>query len=145
MPTENSGEIEKAESLPRDENPPPRDVSISAQVSSMFLGLLPPPDLLRAYERIVPGAAEKFVLSVVQEGEHRRREEMLDGQARRSLAKAGQIIALILTLVLIGAALTLGLTGHDTVAGIIFGTTIVAIATIFALNRKASKDDSTEE
>jgi general stress protein CsbA len=66
---------------------------------------------------------------------------------KETLAARGQWIGLALTIFLSGASVILGLKGHDWLAAIICTTTIVAVVTIFVLQRvigDANAEDDTQ-
>jgi hypothetical protein len=54
-------------------------------------------------------------------------------------------LGLALTILLSGAGVLLGLKGHDWLAGIICTTTIVAVVTIFVLQRKVDDADEKDD
>ena len=71
-------------------------------VSQYFSGPLPPPDLLRQYDEIVPGFAQTIVGQFVDQGNHRR--EMERAVILSDVARANWGLALGFTLALIGVA-----------------------------------------
>ena len=77
-------------------------------------------------------------LQIVQQ-----KSKMLD--CKTSLAARGQWIGLALTIFLSGAGVLLGLKGHDWLAGTICTTTIVAVVTIFVLQRKIGDPDDEDD
>lgn len=126
---------------------------VAYQRTRVFRGQLPPPEALRAYEQILPGITSRLWDEVEREGVHRREMEARQIAASESFMQRavdrfheGQrfVFVLIPLLVIVGTALAL--TGHDNVAGVIFGTTVIAIASIFVLGRthQPGKADETE-
>ena len=72
---------------------------LTTMVSQYFSGPLPPPDLLRQYDEIVPGFAQTIVGQFVEQGNHRRAMEkavILSDVARANWGLGlGFILALI--------------------------------------------------
>lgn len=118
-------------------------VIASAQVQS-FTGPMPPPDYLRQYNEIVPGAAKDILDEFRANGAHQREMERLALTAATTTERRGQWIACGLVLVGFGLIMALALTQHDTVAGIVAGTLLGAVITGFVANRKSPSEKDTE-
>jgi uncharacterized membrane protein len=69
-----------------------------------FSGPLPPPDLLREYEAIVPGAAGRIFDMAQRQQEHRITLESTAIPAREKRANRGQWLAFIITVGGLGVA-----------------------------------------
>jgi uncharacterized membrane protein len=98
---------------------------------SFSSGPLPPPESLARYNEIVPGAAERILRMAETQSDHRKQLEnrTVDSQIRQS--DRGQWLAFAIAIAfLIGAVIT-ALYGHDTVAGILGGATVVSLAGAF--------------
>lgn len=100
---------------------------------TQFSGPIPHPDVLREYDKIIPGAAERIVAMAEREQEHRHAIETKANNASWSIAKWGQIIAFILVLLLLCAGVFFALQGFEVLSITIFSVTIISIASIFAL------------
>ncbi|EDN5320717.1 DUF2335 domain-containing protein [Salmonella enterica] len=109
-----------------------------------FQGPLPPPDLLRGYQDILPDAPERIFQLTEKEFSHRQRmeEKALDGAINRD--KRGQLYGLGATIFTVACATMLGLTGHEVLAGTVIGT-VVAVAGIFVLRQKPSIKKNAED
>lgn len=97
-------------------------------VSTQFSGPLPPPAILAGYDDICPGAAERLIKMVEEEGHHRRKlEETMvrsDVQTARSASidfRIGQILAFFVTLCFVGSGCFLAYHGKQ-VSGVILGS-----------------------
>lgn len=107
--------------------------------SVMFSGPLPPPGLMAQYERLVPGSAERLFRLLEQTHERANLEQAhrhMGEDGEQALNKAGQRIALAITLVLIAVATLLTALDHDAVGGIIFSGTIVGVGALFYVGRR---------
>lgn len=110
---------------------------------------MPPPALLRHYEEICPGAADRMLRMAEQESEHRRKTEatIISAQIEHynkqfSEARCGQICALIITLVALAGGVYTALQGHEVAGSIIGVGGIGGIVTTFILGRRSN--DATE-
>lgn len=114
----------------------------------MSVGPLPPPQVLSGYAAIDPGLPERIVQQFECEAEHRRSMDRggLDLRIKESRvferqANAGRWAAFFVTLVALGLGTWVTLASHDTVGGIVFGTTIVGLAAVFVVGRRARVEE----
>jgi uncharacterized membrane protein len=114
-----------------------------------FQGPLPPPEILGQYERLHPGFAERLLAMAEREQANRQAIEKATNQANIILAtnfdaqrKTGQYMAFFFGLVLIGASIYLALNGHDVVAGVLGGTTLIGALGLFLKNKQDSTDNT---
>lgn len=123
-----------------------RQISIK---ESSFSGPIPSPEVIKGYDSIVPGAADRVIIMAEKQQEHRMDMEMKIVTSEISLSKSGQIIGFTLVLFFGTIALLLGLYGHDWLAGVVFTTTIIGVGIIFVLRKrpdsKNKEDSDTEE
>lgn len=104
------------------ENLIPEDMKATAYLAAAietFRGPLPPPELLRQYNEIVPGSAKQILEGAAAQATHRQSLERttVEGAAKR--ADRGLNLGFVSFVLLLAAALVCVLTGHDT-AGIAF-------------------------
>lgn len=116
--------------------PKKREILISAlvELEQSYSGPLPSPRDFAAYKATLPDAPERILSMTEKEQAHRHKaeEKILDTRNRENLI--GQIMAFLLVLACLGAALALGLSGHDALAGTIVAITAI-IASIFVLRK----------
>lgn len=125
---------------PQGASKPEGGVSVRAEWS--FAGPLPPPPILEGYDRVCPGAAQRILDWVEQEGSHRRslEETAVNAQVesmRREFreARVGQFCATVITLAFVVAGAYMVTTGQP-VAGTIFGGVgLSGIVTAFIYGR----------
>ena len=121
-----------------------------AQITQTFhQGPIPAPEVMRQYDAILPGAAERIMRMAEIEGEHRRalerstvdqQEKALKYTARDVLL--GQIFALVICLAFIGLAIFLVLRGHP-IGSLLSLPGIGGIVYTFIIGRsRQQKDDS---
>lgn len=97
-------------------------------VELQFSEPLPPPELLAAYERILPGAADRILRMAEEEGRHRRSLENravdADIEAMRrqfTEARLGQIFAFLIAVMFIASGTYLVTVKDNTAVGLLFG------------------------
>lgn len=103
-----------------------------------YRGPLPHPGMLKEYDSVVPGAADRILASFERQQEHRQALEkrVVFGGSRR--AAIGQILGFLIALAFLAAAVFLVQDGHA-VAGIILGTVdLVALVSVFVYSARTA-------
>lgn len=103
---------------------------------SVFQGPLPHPEILKGYDLIIPGAAERILVMAEKEQTHRIDSDRYIIEEQMTQFKRGQMMGFILCLVLIVVAIVFAFLGHVVLATIILSGTIVSLAMIFVLRKK---------
>lgn len=111
-------------------------------------GPLPHPEILKGYENILPGAAERVFAMAESQQKHRMamEETIVKNQIKQS--RNGQIWGGLLAVLFGIISFVFAFLGYPTLAGITLTTTIIGLATIFVLNKiplSKKKEDSGEE
>lgn len=124
---------------------------------SVFQGPLPPPSILEGYEGLLPGATNRLISLVESQQAHRHLMESenlklertaVEGSINRDVINGKH--AFWLAFFVLASCLVLGITGHDTLAGIFGTTTIATILVVFVLNKfpdfmNRNKEENHEE
>lgn len=112
-----------------------------------FSGPIPHPELLKGYESIQTGFAERIVRMAEKEQDHRFDQD--EGQLECSKmvisgassdSKRGQWLAFVVAVLFLSGSVFLAFNGHDTVASILGGGTLLGIVTAFIAGGKNKKD-----
>ena len=103
--------------------------------SASFEGSMPPPAILEGYERLVPGAAERILAMAESDTKHQHAIEFSALHAAEGEVKRGQIFAFIIGLAALLASMFALYMGSPAVAGIIGGTTVVGLVSVFIVGR----------
>lgn len=135
--------LESLELLPPEERS--TVVSRITLLQESFSGPMPHPDILKGYEDILPGSAERILQMAENEQKHRHKQEDRICKGSVEQVKRGQWIALFVVILLTAVATAITLLGQPTVGGIIFGSTIAAVAAIFIISKNRDKNKSKEE
>lgn len=119
------------------QNNPETGIQVTKSLQA-FSGPLPHPTILREYEDILPGCAERIL--VMAEQEQIKRHERIEKDSTTLLAHSdrGQRFAFIICLVALSISGVLALTGHEVTASIIGGIDLVALSVVFVTGRKQS-------
>lgn len=114
------------------------------QVQQTF-GPLPPPAMLREYEEISPGFAERLMAMMEQQQEHRHQLEELTVRGSERRATWGLAIGAGVVVLVLAAAFTLSLLGHQTVAAVLGSLDIVSLAAVFVVGRREQRTERLEK
>ncbi|MDR0961435.1 MAG: DUF2335 domain-containing protein [Mediterranea sp.] len=129
-------------SLPEDK----KEVILAAfsaiEASISFQGPVPHPDILKGYEDVLPGTAERILSMAEKQQTHGIEMEKFIVKNSSKQSVYGQVWGGIITILCLVVTLVLGYAGHDALAGVIGSTTILGIATIFVLNKKPRKKEN---
>ncbi len=108
---------------------------LTAVKQESFSGPLPHPQILRGYEDIKEGFAERILRMAEKEQDHRFScdDKMID--ATVSANNQGHWMGVIIAIVFAGIAGVLGFIGQTTVAAIIGGLDLVSLVTVFVTNQ----------
>jgi len=120
----------------------------SFQASEMLVihqGPLPDPETLAKYGEIIPEGADRIMRMAEGQSQHRIELEKTIVGSQQGIARRGQVFALIIGIFGIGVAAYLAMNGHDAVAGIIGGTTVVSLAVAFIAGRRIQQKELHEK
>lgn len=132
--------LEILESIPEEEKRDKARRILCRIERSSFSGPIPHPELLRGYDSVVAGSADRILKMAENQQAHRINIEKTIVNSKTNESIRGQTWGGILVLLLIAATVILGLFGHDILAGTIGTTTILGIGTIFVLNKTTDKE-----
>ncbi|HZY10138.1 MAG TPA: DUF2335 domain-containing protein [Bacteroidota bacterium] len=115
--------------------------SVSIESFESHSGPLPSPQMLKKYDEILPGLAERIVGMAERQSAHRIEIEKKAIDHKLGESKRGQDYGLIIGVVGIVSAGILSFADHDIVAGIIGGSTVVGLVTTFVVGKIQQKTD----
>lgn len=116
---------------------------IAASRTQHYQGPVPHPKILKEYEEILPGSAERMLSMAEKEQNHRHQMEIKEinidqnyqsGETKRE--QRGQYLAAFIALFSLSLSYFLALNEHAVLAGIIGGTTVVGLVSAFLIGRK---------
>jgi uncharacterized membrane protein len=113
---------------------------------SMYSGPLPQPDTLQGYNDAVVNGGERVFKQFENQINHRIECEKKLVDSKIKIESRGQIIALVIAIIALASSTVLGLYGHELVASIIGGSTIVGLVSVFitgkAIGAKPNSEDN---
>lgn len=118
---------------------------VSVYYSKTHSGPLPTPEDLAKYDKFIPNGAERIMSMAEKQQSHRMELEKhaVTGQIKQS--GRGQVFGLVIGL--FGLLITFGLAyiGAEVAAGIVGGTTIVGLVSVFVIGKVLQKKDLDEK
>ena len=138
-----------------DSNGSPEDVAEQQMLieASAWSGPLPKPDILRQYNEILPGAADRILKMAEEQQKHHHNQDRLQldmyltalrSDSRRS--NLGLAAGLLVTLMGLGGGIFLVYAGHDAAGAAIAGLNLLGLAGVFVYgthSRRADRADRT--
>jgi uncharacterized membrane protein len=115
--------------------------SIVAFSGSSYSGPLPPPEILREFDQVVPGAAERIMRMAEKQQDHRIRLEskVITSDTYRSWAGLG--LAGFLGFIIVGCGSYLIFQGHDTAGATIITSTLIGLVTTFVHGTRSRRQE----
>ncbi|HNR41060.1 MAG TPA: DUF2335 domain-containing protein [Bacteroidales bacterium] len=123
--------------LSQEEQKKIRSVIVSSYQS--YSGPIPAPEALEKYNQIIPDGADRIMKMAENQSSHRIKieETVISGQVKQS--SRGQIFGLIIAFFTLGSAVALAMFGHEAVACVLGGSTVISLATVFVIGKKEQR------
>lgn len=118
---------------------------IRIRSSQTWMGPIPPPEVLKGYNDLVPGSADRILTRMEKQSDHRMELEKMVVPQQVKQSSRGQWFGLIIGLAGLGVSLVMALTGHDVTAGIIGGTSVLGLVTVFVTGQRIEKKERKAE
>jgi uncharacterized membrane protein len=115
--------------------------TLQVSIKEDYSGAIPHPKYLKAFNEIVPGSAGLIFQEFKHQSEHRRKLEAYVIPRQIDQSGRGQIIAFIVVLLFLISGVVLTMYDHDVVGGIVLGTSLVAVATVFITGKISQEKD----
>ncbi len=114
-------------------------------IEASFSGPLPDPATLKAYDIALPGLAERIVQGWESQSSHRMSLEksVIEGDNKR--ANWGLASATLISLAVLGVSGVLAMHDHETVAAILAGVDMAALAGVFVYGTNSRKQERVEK
>jgi uncharacterized membrane protein len=121
-----------------------RSQVVQSQVS-MTQGIIPPPEMLRDYDSLVPGTAQKMFEAFLKQGEHRREMERHVIEARIRLQFIGMWLGFAVALASLAAFVAMAIALREPLVGLgVFGS-IAVLAGVFVYSAQSQKQERIEK
>lgn len=126
-------------------NPPKSTASESVAkfviAAQSFSGPLPPPEMLRKYEEVIPGSADRIISMAERQGEHRQGLELRVVSSNITNEKIGMIFGFIICLVAISGGIYAIIQGKSAAGLVAIITPLVALAGVFVYGKSRQLKD----
>lgn len=119
-----------------------RGLSVRAEFSS---SPLPAPSLLKAYDLILPGLAERIIAQVELQAQHRMQLEKTVVESDTKRADLGLILGFIVGLACISGAALVVMNGHDIAGASFVGFATASIVGTFVYGSNSRKNERIEK
>jgi uncharacterized membrane protein len=106
-----------------------------------FSGPIPPPEILEKYNKVTPNGGERIMQMAEKQLEHRTHLEDYVIKEELNQSKRGQIFGFVLAIVVLLFVLILSILGHEMVASILGGTTMIGLVAVFVIGKKLQQKD----
>lgn len=118
---------------------------MSVLMSTSYRGPIPPPEMLRELEVIVPGSAKEILDMSVQQSKHRRAMEEHVIKAQTKESGRGQLLGFIIGTLVILVSGALIYTDHDVAGGVLGSLDLIGLVSIFVLGKKQQRKELQEK
>lgn len=139
-PAQKPDPLEGSDAAPAVAAPADDGERFAQYLRASFSGPLPHPSLLEGYERLVPGAAERILLMAESDAKHQQEIEFAALKAASAEVKRAQIFAFSIGLTALAASMLALALGSPAVAGVIGGSTVVGLVSVFIVGRVVKPD-----
>ena len=119
--------------------------AIITKTAVTFSGPLPHPAILREYEELCPGAARKIILSGLAQSTHRMDRETEVVHSQISNEFRGQWMAFFIVMIVIIATVVVTVYGYPWVGGVMCGSTLISIVSIFVIGKNIVSSEIEEK
>lgn len=136
----NSGdEASVAELLEKD--PKKREELRHLLIARSYQGPIPPPEMLAAYNEVLPDGAERILKMAEKQSNHRMELEKTAITRQLNQSGRGQIFGFIIAVIAICISAWLAVQGFTVVASVIGGTTVVSLVGAFVYGKLHQRED----
>ena len=125
---------------------PPAEASRQTSLELRYhVGPLPDPETLARYNEVIPNGADRIMRLAEGQASHRREMERTIVTGQKKQEERGQLLGFAIGVLFIVAAVVVALRGHDAVAGILGGSSVISVVGAFILGRRAHGHASDSE
>lgn len=117
----------------------PEDVRVSVMEAAAFSGPLPLPSMYGQCERVLEGSAERILAMAEKEQQRRTVRENKQLEVATSGATRGQELGFVVVIICVGSAVYLSSLGHQWVAGVVAGISVVGLVGRFVQGRSSGR------
>lgn len=114
-----------------------KSASVLLHQQSSFSGPLPPPEILKKFDELVPGSAERIIKMAEGQFAHRTELErqVISSDIQRS--KWGQILGFVVAIVGLLSSVIVSIYGGQIAGSVLGGGTLVSLVSVFVYGTKS--------
>ena len=120
-------------------------LSFTAAFAANWSGPYPPPDLLRGYEDVLPGSADRIISMAERQQEHRHDLEKTTVQGAGKRAWWGLWLGFVISVVVMVLGTITILLGQPLAGGAVMGVDVVALAGVFVYGQRQQSKERVEK
>jgi len=117
----------------------PAQNSLTITKSQLYAGPLPSPDLLKKFDEIVPGSADRLITQFEEQSKHRRTLEQKVIGNDICLSRIGIIFGFLIGMTAIIGGLLISLQGKELSGGMISGSGIIGLVSVFVYGSRSKR------
>ncbi|SDY86339.1 DUF2335 domain-containing protein [Nitrosomonas sp. Nm33] len=110
--------------------------------ASAFSGPLPHPAILKQYDAIQPGFAERILVMAEKDADHIRSMQQKALAAKKQEVTLGQVFAVSIGIVALLCGAYVSVNSHPLYGTLLGGGSVIGLVTVFILGRSKSKEKS---
>jgi uncharacterized membrane protein len=114
---------------------------VQAVSVTSYSGSLPPAEELAKYNAVLPGAAERILSMTETQLKHRIKMEEIVIPSQQQESAEGQKIGYRIALAFLIGSVAVTIAGYPWVGGVLGGSTIVGLVTVFVLGKQEQRRD----
>jgi len=122
-----------------------QQVVVHKQEVQAFSGPLPHPEILRQFEQVSPGAAERIIKMAEEQSAHRRQLESQVIASDIARSKWGQILGFVIAIFGLVVSMVIAVYGNAIAGAVLGGSTIVSLVGAFMYGTNSRKDERVEK
>lgn len=134
--------MSKNRNLPQQHN---QNGGVIVRQSQTFSGPLPHPEILKKFDEVVPGAAERIIKMAEDQSAHRKdlEKKVIESDIARS--KWGQVLGFLIAIIGLGVSALVSVYGNAIAGGIIGIGTLASLVGVFMYGAKTRSEERTEK
>lgn len=117
------------------------DLGVLIRQQSSFSGPLPPPEILKKFDEIVPGSAERIIKMAEGQFIHRTELERKVIESDIARSKWGQALGFIIAIVGLAGSVTISIYGSGLVGAVMGVSTLASLVGVFMYGSKTRSDE----
>lgn len=134
--------MSKHRNLPQQHN---QNGGVIVHQSQTFSGPLPHPEILKKFDEVVPGSAERIIKMAEDQSIHRKDLERKVIESDIARSKLGQVLGFFIAIIGLGISAVISIYGNAIAGGIIGVGTLASLVGVFMYGAKTRSEERIEK